>query len=106
MAALQDPTAQDHSQQGPEESAEDFFSPQVRYAGANVTCSKCEYFDGASQCSNQQKIADGGPTVEPGGRCEQFDPADDSDQDDPLKQSIAQSKPFGEAASGYGVSNS
>ena len=108
MAQLQDPTAMNPNpsalpDEQPEESAQDFFSPQVRYSGANVQCSACEYFDGTGKCSNQNKIADGGPNVEPGGRCEEFDPASDDGESggpDALRQAIAATKPFGMAAGG------
>src|SRR6185503_13916202 len=105
MADLQDPTSQDFSQQQtddqPEETAADFFSPQVRYAGPDVVCSSCEYYSNG-QCSNQKKIADGGPQVDPGGRCEEFDPANDNDGDE-LSNALAATKPFG---AGQQVSNS
>ncbi len=85
------------------DATQDSFSPQVRYAGPEVTCSACEYFDGKSQCSNQKKIADGGPNVDPGGRCEEFEASGEDQAPDELKATIQDSKnPFTEATGNWG----
>lgn len=98
MAQLDDPTAQ---QPGADSESDDQFSPQVRYAGSDVICGNCQYFDGQNTCSNPEVVADMGGQVEAGGRCERF--SEGQEQPDELQQSIQNTKPFGPMS---GISNS